>query len=116
MHERVTLRTNLGLVLAGNTQTGLIGFRERGTVMTGGASLVRQMTRTWQLGGEVTVAWSHKVTVRESALGWQIGSVLLLRDGLTLDLGIVGGASSASPRLGVQVGTSIDLARRRSQP
>lgn len=109
LRERLTLRTNLGLVLAGNTQTGLIGFRERGTVVTGGASLVRQMTRTWQLGAEVTVAWSHKVTVRDSALGWQLGSVLLLRDGVTLDLGVIGGASSASPRLGLQVGTSIDL-------
>ena len=33
----------------------------------------------------------------------------ILRDGVTLDAGLLGGWSDSSPRFGLQVGTSIDL-------
>jgi hypothetical protein len=112
LRDDLVLRANLGLVLAGNTQTGLIGIRERGTVLTSGASLVRAISPFLQLGGEMTMAWSQKASVRDSTIGWQLGGSVVLRPGMTLDLGLVGGSSSASPRLGLQVGTSIDFVRR----
>jgi hypothetical protein len=40
--NRTTLRGNLGVIFSGNTATGALGLRARGTVLTGGASIVRR--------------------------------------------------------------------------
>jgi hypothetical protein len=54
--RRTTLRINTGVQFAGNTTTGVIGIKTRGTIFTGGASLVRQFTPRLQLGAEITSA------------------------------------------------------------
>lgn len=109
VRDDLMLRLNVGWVLAGNLQTGVIGIRERGTVVTTGASLVRTFSDTVQFGAEVTAAWSDKESIRSSAVGWQLGGSLLIHPGMTLDLGISASSASVNPILGVQVGTSIDL-------
>jgi Putative MetA-pathway of phenol degradation len=109
VHPRATLRVNGGALLAGNTQSGAVGIRERGTVLTTGASLVTPLTSALQLGGELTMAWSQKASLAGSAIGWQIGTNVTLRQGVTLDASVLGGWFDASPRVGVQVGMSADL-------
>src|SRR3954469_23661684 len=48
--KRLTLRLNGGATFAGNTLTGPIGIKTRGTIFTGGTSLVRQFTPKLDLG------------------------------------------------------------------
>ncbi len=109
LHSRATLRVNGGALLAGNTQTGAVGIKERGTVLTTGTSLVWVLTRAVQAGGELTLAWSQKATLAGSAIGWQLGANIAVRDGTTLDASVLGGWLDASPKIGVQIGMSIDL-------
>ena len=105
----LTLRFNGGVVLAGNTQTGAIGIRHRGTILTGGGSLVAAVSQRLQVGAELTTARSQKATIGGSFTAWQAGGNLVLRPGLTLDAGVLGGWGDASSRWGLQVGTSINL-------
>ncbi len=109
LHPRAVVRLNGGAVLAGNTQTGAVGIRERGPVLTGGASLVCPLGARVQAGGELTMAWSQKATLGGSAVGWQLGTNIAVREGATLDASVLGGWLDASPRFGVQLGMSIDL-------
>lgn len=109
VHERAVVRVNGGAVLAGNTQSGAVGIRERGSVLTAGASIVTPLTARAQVGGELTLAWSQKASLGGSAIGWQFGTNITVRDGVTLDAGVLGGWFDASPRFGVQVGMSADL-------
>jgi len=110
----LTLRVNGGAVLAGNTQTGALGIRERGTVLTAGTSLVATVSRRVLLGAEVVGAWAQSHTFGGSFVGWQLGGNVLLRPGVTLDWGAIGGRSEASPALALQVGCSIALTGQRS--
>lgn len=111
LHPRAMGRVNGGMVLAGNTQVGALGIKVRGPVLTAGASMVAAASPRLQVGGELTGAWSQKATLAGSTLGWQVGANLALRDGVTLDASVLGGWLAASPRLGAQVGTSIDFHR-----
>jgi hypothetical protein len=48
--EKTTIRLNGGILFSGNQTTGAIGIEARGTVFTGGGSLVRTFTpsvRPW---------------------------------------------------------------------
>lgn len=104
-----TLRANGGLVLAGNAQTGAVGIRERGPVLTGGGSAVAAVSASVALGAEVTLAWSHRATLGRSYAGLQVGGNIAAAERLSLDFGIQIGWLEASPRWGLQVGTSIDF-------
>lgn len=112
LDTRWTARFNGGVVLAGNTQTGAVGIKERGTIVTGGGSLVTQASPRVLLGGEVAVAWSQRATIGGSYVGVQVGGNVAVGDGVTLDVGVSTGWFDASPTGGVQVGLSFDLNRR----
>jgi hypothetical protein len=105
----VTLRLNAGVVAAGNTQTGALGIRRRGTILTSGTSLTATVSRRVLIGTEVVGAWSQHDALGGSFVGWQLGGNVLLRRGVTLDWGVMGGRSEASPALAFQVGSSIAL-------
>lgn len=109
LHPRLTLRVNGGGLLAGNTQTGAVGIKARGAVLTTGASLVVAAHRLVQIGGEITTAWSHRAAVGGSAIGWQVGTNVLVAANATLDASLLGGWLDASPRCGFQLGVSVDL-------
>jgi len=109
LNSRWTVRANAGVVFAGNTQTGLLGLRERGTMVTSGASLTATPASRLLLGAEVTGIWSGKESIGDSYVQWQFGGNVLLRQGLTLDLGVLGGHSDASPVVGIQIGCSLAL-------
>jgi hypothetical protein len=107
--EKTTLRLNGGVIFSGNTVTGAIGIRTRGTVFTGGGSLVRQFTPKLRLGAEVVGALTRNFDLSRGQLQVQVGGNYSLKENLTLDFGIIGGRYSASPRAGVQVGISVDF-------
>lgn len=109
LHPQATMRVNAGAVLAGNTQVGALGIRQRGAVLTSGVSLVGALNRVVQAGAELTLAWSQKTSLAGSAAGWQVGANIAVRDGATIDASVLGGWFDASPRWGFQLGMSIDL-------
>lgn len=108
--EAGTVRTNVGAVLVGNTQTGLVGVKTRGGVLVTGISYVRSLSSRVQAGGELVTFVSAR-NVGSSIINWQLGGNVALGRATTLDLGVLGGWLAASPRIGVQVGLSIDLNR-----
>ena len=107
--ERTTGRLNGGVIFSGNTVTGAVGLRTRGVVYTGGASLVRKFTPRLDLGAEVTGALTSNFDLSKGQLQTQVGGNYLLREGLTLDFGVIAGRYAASPRLGAQLGVSVDF-------
>jgi len=107
--KRSTWRLNGGVIFSGNTLTGAVGLRTRGVVYAGGTSLVRKFTPRLDLGAEVTGAVTSNLDLGKGQLQGQAGGNFLLREGLTLDLGIIAGRFAASPRLGAQFGLSVDF-------
>jgi hypothetical protein len=106
--KKTMLRLNGGILFAGNTTTGEIGIKSRGKVFVGGVSLVKQITPKLDLGAEVTGAVTSSLKLSRGQLQTQIGGNYQFRKNATFDFGIVAGKFAASPRVGVQVGISID--------
>lgn len=103
------LRLNGGILFSGNETTGVIGIRSRGTVYTAGGSLVREFTPKLKLGVELTGAMTSEFRLGKGLLRTQVGGNYLVRDNLSFDFAILGGKYIASPRVGVQLGVSIDF-------
>ena len=102
-------RLNAGLLFAGNTTTGVIGIKTRGTVFTGAGSVVRNFTDRLDLGAEVTGAVTSNLKLSAGQLQVQFGGNYAIRKNCTLDFVLVAGRYSASPRVGAQLGVSIDF-------
>ena len=107
--ERTKLRLNTGVIFSGNTATGAVGLKTRGTVFTGGASLVREFTSRLQLGAELNGALARNAGLGKGQLQTQLGGNYTLSENLTLDFGLAAGRYSGSPRLGAQLGISLDF-------
>lgn len=107
--DKTTLRLNGGIIFSGNTLTGAVGLRTRGTVFTGGSSLVRKFTPRLQLGAEVVGAVTRNFDLSKGQLQFQAGGNYSLRDNFTLDFGLLGGRFAGSPRAGAQLGFSFDF-------
>jgi Putative MetA-pathway of phenol degradation len=106
--KKTTLRFNGGILFSGNQTTGALGIKARGTVFTGGGSLVRTFTPRLDLGIEVVGALTKKLDLGKGQLQTQVGGNYSFRDNMSFDFGIVAGRYAASPRIGVQLGISID--------
>ncbi len=78
-------------------------------MFTGGGSVVRQFTEKLDLGAEITGALTSNFQLSKGQLQALVGGNYSLRDNLTFDFGIVGGRFVASPRVGLQVGISLDF-------
>ena len=104
-----TWRGNVGILFAGNTATGAIGIKPRGTVLTAGTSLVREFTPKLQLGMEVTGAVTRATELGRGQLQMLVGGNYEFKKGMTLDFGVVGGRYAASPRVGALLGLSVDF-------
>lgn len=109
LNQRTKLRLNGGILFSGNEATGAIGIKSRGTVYTAGGSLVRQFTPKLQLGVELTGAVTTQFQLGKGQLQTLVGGNYLFRDSLSFDFAILGGKHAASPRVGVQLGVSIDF-------
>jgi hypothetical protein len=107
--RKFTLRVNGGATFAGNTLTGAIGIKTRGTIFTGGASLVRQFTQKLDLGVEVTGGFEPNLKLGRGQLAEQVGGNYEIKKNLTIDFGFIAGQDVGSPRLGYQLGFSKDF-------
>ena len=106
LFEGVEIGINL---FSGNTLNGAIGISTRETVFTGGASLVRQFTDKLDLGAEVVGTVTKNFQLSKGQLQFQVGGNYALKEGFTLDFGVIAGRFPASPRLGAQLGFSVDF-------
>ena len=104
--KNTTLRLNGGVVFAGNTSTGEVGIKTRGTVFGGSASIVKQFTPKLDLGFEVVAAGTG--TAGNSQLQTQFGGNYQMTPRMSLDFGVIAGKYN-SPRLGLLLGVSIDF-------
>jgi hypothetical protein len=107
--KKTTLRLNGGILFSGNTTTGVIGIKSRGTVFTGGGSLVKQFTPKLDLGVELTGALTKNLQLGKGQLQMMVGGNYLFKRNMSFDFGIVAGKYAASPRAGVQLGLSMDF-------
>jgi hypothetical protein len=107
--SKTKLRLNGGLLFSGNQTTGVIGIKSRGLVMTGGGSLVKQFTSKLNFGAEVTSAVTRNLDLSKGQLQVLVGGNYVINSKMTFDFGFVTGRYAASPRLGVQIGLSVDF-------
>ena len=106
---KTKLRFNGGVLFSGNETTGALGIIRRGTVLTGGGSIVRQFSPKLQLGIELTGAMSKDLQLGKKQLQTLIGGNYQLNEKLSFDFAVLGGKYAASPRAGVQLGFSVDF-------
>ncbi|MGI8466921.1 MAG: hypothetical protein ACR2N3_00525 [Pyrinomonadaceae bacterium] len=109
LSEKYTLRVNAGTIFAGNTLNGVLGFKARGVIFTGGSSLVRKINDKLQLGAEVSGAVPNNFQLNAGQFQFQTGGNYRIRKKQTLDFGFIAGHFAASPRYSLQLGTSIDF-------
>lgn len=107
--KKTTMRLNGGILFSGNTTTGVIGIKSRGTVFTAGGSLVKQFTPKLDLGIELTGALTKNLQLGKGQLQTLVGGNYLFKRNMTFDFGVVAGKYAASPRAGIQVGLSVDF-------
>jgi hypothetical protein len=106
---KTKLRLNGGILIAGTETIGVVGIKTRGTVFTGGGSLVRQFSPKLQLGIELTTALLKNLQLGKGQLQALAGGNFQFRKNMSLDFAIIGGKFAASPRAGIKLGTSIDF-------
>jgi hypothetical protein len=109
LNERTKLRLNGGILFSGNETTGVIGIKSRGTVYTAGGSLVRQFAPKLLLGVELTGATTSALQLGKGQLQTLVGGNYMVRDNVSFDFAVLAGKYVASPRVGVQLGVSIDF-------
>ncbi len=109
-HTKNVFRSNAGLLFAGNTVNGALGFSPvRGQVFTGGVSYVRTLNKKLQLGGEITGAVADNFQLSSGQLQGQFGGNYQINEKTSFDFGIITGRFAASPRIGIQIGFSHDF-------
>ena len=106
---KTKLRLNSGILFSGNTTTGVIGIRSRGTVFTSSGSVVRQFSPRLQLGSELAGAFARNARLGKGQLQAMIGGNYQILRNASLDFGFVAGKYDGSPRAGIQVGVAVDF-------
>jgi len=100
------LHVNAGIQFAGNTQTGVVGIRTPGTVLSSGVSVTRDFSPALHLGLDLNGAEVHDGGPLERQLQLTAGGNYAVYADDTFDFGLVVGWRGA-PRIGVIVGISI---------
>jgi hypothetical protein len=103
------VRLNGGILFSGNETTGVVGIKTRGTVFTAGGSLVKQLSPKLRLGVEATGALTQDFQLGKGQLQSMFGGNYQFRKNVSFDFGIVSGKYAASPRVGLQLGISVDF-------
>ncbi|HVZ17064.1 MAG TPA: hypothetical protein VG897_08100 [Terriglobales bacterium] len=109
LSPKTILNVNAGATFAGNTATGVVGIRTRGTILTGGSSVVHQFTEKLDLGMEVYGGYTANLALGRGELQEQIGGNYEAVKNLTIDFGIVAGQAVGSPHYGFILGFSKDF-------
>ena len=108
--EKTRMNVNVGFLFAGNTSTGAIGIQTtRGHVFTGGVSLLHDFKPRLSLGIEGYGGVADTSGLGRTQLQGLIGGECAIRNGLSFTFGLLGGKYEASPRIGGQIGLSIDF-------
>lgn len=108
--DKTRINANLGYLFAGNTSTGAIGIQTtRGHVFTGGVSLLHDFTDRLTLGAEVYGGYTTNGDLGRSQFQVLAGGQYAVRNGMTFNFGVLGGKYIASPRIGGQIGFSMDF-------
>src|SRR5215468_10227371 len=108
--EKTRMNANFGFLFAGNTSTGAIGIQTtRGHVLTGGLSLLHDFNSRLTLGIEAYAGVADTSGLGRTQLQGLIGGEYLIRNGFSFTFGLLGGKYEASPRIGGQIGFSIDF-------
>jgi len=110
LSDKSRVNWNIGYLFAGNTVTGVVGISSnRGHVITGGLSLLHDFTPRLTLGVEVYGGYTENGDLGKSQLQALGGGEYQLRNGFALTFAILGGKYVASPRIGGQVGFTMDF-------
>jgi hypothetical protein len=110
LSDKTRVNANAGYLFAGNTSTGAVGIQStRGHVYTGGLSLLHDFTPRLTLGAEVYGGFTTNGNLGRSQFQVLVGGQREIRHGLTFNFGVLGGKYIASPRLGAQLGFSVDF-------
>lgn len=110
LSDKTRVNGNAGYLFAGNTSTGALGIQTaRGHVFAGGLSILHDFTAQLTLGVEVYGGYTNNADLGRSQLQAMAGGQYKIRDGMTVDIGVLGGKYIASPRIGVQIGFSVDF-------
>ncbi len=108
--EKTRINGNAGVLFAGNTSVGALGIQtRRGRVYTGGISMLHDFNDRWTFGLELVAGITGNLDLSKSQLQFLAGGNYAIRKGLTFDFGVLGGKYIASPRIGGQVGFSVDF-------
>ena len=108
--SKTRVNANLGVLFAGNTSTGAVGVNTtRGQVYTSGLSILRDINSRLTVGGEVYAGVADTDGLGRTQLQGMGGGSIAIRRGLALTFGLIVGKYEASPRIGGQVGLSMDF-------
>ena len=108
--EKTRMNANFGFLFAGNTSTGAIGIQiKRGHVFTGGLSLLHDFNSRLSLGIEGYAGIADTSGLGRTQLQGLIGGEYGIRNGFSFTFGLLGGKYEASPRVGGQIGFSMDF-------
>lgn len=102
-------RVNTGIIFSNNKIAGVQAASARGVIFTGSTLFVRKINDKLQLGGEVTGAAANNFELGQGLLQVQFGGNYQLNKKATFDFSVIGGRNIASPRLGLQLGMSVDF-------
>src|SRR5258708_24315513 len=110
LSDKTKVTANVGFLFAGNTSTGVLGIENtRGHVYTGGLSLLHDFNSRLTLGGEVYGGFADNGGLARSQLQLLVGGQYAIRNGFAFCFGLLGGKYIASPRIGGQIGFSVDF-------
>jgi hypothetical protein len=110
LSDKTRINFNLGYLFAGNSSTGLVGVQSsRGHVYTGGLSILHDLTARLTLGTEIYGGYDPTGNFGRSQLQLMLGTQYQVRNGMTVNLGVLGGKYVGSPRVGAQIGFSLDF-------
>ena len=110
LSDKARMNVNLGYLFAGNTSTGAVGIQStRGHVFTGGLSVLHDFTARLTLGGELYGGFANNGDLGRSQFQALVGGQYAIRNGMTFNFGVLGGKYVASPRLGGEIGFSVDF-------
>jgi hypothetical protein len=107
---KTRLNLNLGVLFAGNTSTGVVGVATtRGQVYTSSLSVLHDIHSRLTVGGEVYAGVADTDGLGRTQLQGMAGGSIALHSGLALTFWLIVGKYEASPRIGGQVGLSMDF-------
>jgi len=110
LSEKTRITANVGYLFAGNTSTGALGTQNtRGHVVTGGLSLLHDFSPKLTLGAEIYGGYTNNGDLGRTQFQAMGGGQYALRNGMSFCFGLLGGKYVASPRIGGQIGFSMDF-------